>query len=172
LLEKIKRNAYLVVGVFLLWQGWSGSQVEAGEEKKEDLPIPTIRASFIREGPREAEALAEGPRDPFSVVKLALQKQEEAMAELGVTDGAGLPAPVETVSKAPMALNLQSTMNAGGVWVARINGHTMSVGDTLPDFDEDDPPVLVAVEGMIAQLRYDGVLITLDLTGEASVAVE
>jgi hypothetical protein len=179
LLEKIKRNAFLVVGLFFLWQGWSGTQVEEPtEEAKDELRMPAIRASYIREGQDQVDGEGDGvgaqaaPRDPFGLakLKLAMSQQESAMAELRVHDGGY--AEVDTVSKTKHALNLQSTMNAGGVWIARINGHTLRVGDQLPDFDEENPPVLVSVEGMIAQLRYNGLLVTLDLTGEASVSVE
>lgn len=185
MLDKIKRNAYLVVGIFFLWQGWSGTQVEgAVEEEKSEQRMPAIRASYIREGESQMENVGgEGadateasvaPRDPFGLakLKLAMIQQDRAMAELGVHDGSGFDAEVDTVSKTKHALNLQSTMNAGGVWVARINGHTLRVGDQLPGFDEEAPPVLVSVEGLVAQLRYNGLLVTLDLSGEASVSVE
>ena len=177
LLNKIKRNAYLVVGLFFLWQGWSGTQVEpSSEEKKEELSMPTIRASYLREGEGEGEgeslAAEAAARDPFGLakIKFALSQQKMAMDELNGLGSASLE--VDTVSKTKNALNLQSTMNAGGVWIARINGHTLRIGDQLPNFDEESPPVLVAVEGMVAQLRYNGLLVTLDLAGEASVSVE
>jgi hypothetical protein len=178
LLNKIKNNAFLVVGIFFLWQGWSGSQVAEPEvKKKEEQRLPAIRATFIREGPREVEAAeASAPRDPFSLAKMRLAasmaEKEEAMSELGVHDGGGNYSSTDAAVVPQLALNLQSTMKAGGVWIARINGHTLRIGDALPDFDEESPPVVVSIEGSVAQLRYNEMLVTLDIAGEASVSVE
>lgn len=178
MLDKVRRNAFLIAAIFFLWQGWSSVNAapdtgEDEEEAKKSPRVPSIRANFLR-GAEDADP--EAPTDPFGVLKAALEKQAAAMNELGVTDDGG---PVEASNPeaaaqaaAASVLRLQSTMRVNRQWVARINGQTLRVGDSLRGFDDNQPPVLVSVEGTLAKLRYDGQVVTLDLSGEASVSVD
>lgn len=175
--DKIRRNAFFLAAFFFLWQGWSSVHAapetdEDAEEEKKAGRIPSIRANFLR-GAGEADA--EAPTDPFGVLQQALEKQAAAMEELGVTDSGVIPdvSGTETAAASTASiLRLESTMRANRSWVARINGQTLQVGDALRGFDENQPPVLVSVDGTVAKLRYDSQIITLDLTGEASVSVD
>lgn len=175
--DKIRRNAFFIAAFFFLWQGWSSVNAapatdEDGEEEKKASRVPSIRANFLRGA---AEADAEAPTDPFGVLQQALQKQAAAMEELGVTDSGVIPDVAGTDTTAASSasiLRLESTMRANRSWIARINGQTLRVGDSLRGFDENQPPVLVSVDGTVAKLRYDSQVIILDLTGEASVSVD
>ena len=176
LLDKVKRNGFFIVAAFFAWQGWSSANatpealiVEDGEEGgvQSQLKVPDIRASFLR-GMAEDDA-SEAPKDPFG----ALQQQVAAMAELGVTDDGGFSASADAEAvSSRLTLRLESTMHANHSWIARINGHSLRVGESLPGFDENQPPVLVSVGGTIAKLRYNDEMIVLDLTGQASVSVD
>jgi len=173
LLDKVKRNAFFIAAVFFLWQGWSSAtaapDLEEEEKEKSSLIVPSIRGNFLRGA--DPEETADPPEDPFGLLSKALEKQAAAMQQLGVNDS-NLPTDsVPEASSSQLMLRLESTMHANHTWIARINGHMLRVGDTLPGFDENQPPVLVSVEGTLAQLRYDGQLIVLDLSGEASVSV-
>jgi len=197
LFNKVRRNAFLIAAAFFLWQGWSALQAKApAEEAKAQLPLPKLEASYLRgpdsplpafdalmgdrqpaaelgpDGAPAAGSLA-GVGDPFHMMRNSLAKQEEAMAELGV---AAQPSGVveSALAVRPQAvLQLQSTLKPPhGAATAIINGHILSVGEALPSFDEDHPPVLIEVSGTKAILRYDGQQITLDVAGTASVSVD
>ena len=175
MLDKVKRNAFFIVAGFFAWQGWSSANatpeeliVEEGEDEGQTtIKVPDIRASFLRGAVEDGSS--EAPKDPFG----ALQQQVEAMAELGVTDAGGLSVSAETETASTRnTLRLESTMHANHSWIARINGHSLRVGEVLPGFDENQPPVLVSVSGTVAKLRYNDEMIVLDLTGQASVSVD
>ena len=176
MLDKVKRNGFFIVAGFFAWQGWSSANatpealvMEDGEEGdvQTEIKVPDIRASFLRN--MADDGSGEVPKDPFG----ALQQQVDAMAELGVTDAGGLSASADTeTTSSRLSLRLDSTMHANHSWIARINGHSMRVGETLPGFDENQPPVLVSVSGTVAKLRYNDEMIVLDLTGQASVSVD
>lgn len=204
MLDKIKRNAFLIAAGFLMWQGWSATQAQATEEASDARPLPTLRADDLRGpdsppspyaigsasaagagggGGANGESVGEegdnGPAvtDPFRVLRESLAKQEAAMAELGVQSQAGdvVPGGVPGASELPSQaiLQLQSTLKPPrGEPTAIINGQILRVGETLSGFDDDQPPLLVEVAGTKAVLRYDGNLITLDVAGTASVAVD
>jgi len=175
LLDKVKRNAFFIVAGFFVWQGWSSANatpeallVTEGEEEanKSGVKVPDIRASFLRS---MSEDPSEAPTDPFG----ALEKQVAAMAELGVTDDGGFSTSSDTeTTSTRLTLRLESTMHANHSWIARINGHSLRVGEVLPGFDENQPPVLVSVSGTVARLHYKDETIVLDLTGQASVSVD
>lgn len=176
--EKIRRNAFFLAAVFFLWQGWSSVHAApetdgSEEEEKKISRMPSIRANFLR-GADDAQT--EAPTDPFGILQQALEKKAAAMEELGVTDSgpiSDLGGDTESAAaNSASLLRLESTMRIGRSWVARINGQTLGIGDSLEGFDENQPPVLVSVEGTLAKLRYDGQIINLDLTGEASVSVD
>ena len=175
MLDKVKRNAFFIVAGFFAWQGWSSANAtpeellvaEGEEDKKQNtVNVPDIRASFLRS---MSDDSSETPTDPFG----ALEKQVAAMAELGVTDDGGFSAATDTeATSTRLTLRLQSTMHANHNWIARINGHSLRVGETLPGFDENQPPVLVSVSGTVVKLHYRDETIVLDLTGQASVSVD
>jgi len=176
LLDKVKRNAFFIVAGFFAWQGWSSANAtpeelllaaEEGDGSQTALKVPDIRASFLRS--LEEGGNSGAPKDPFG----ALQQQVAAMAALGVTDDGGYSAAIDTETSASgLTLRLESTMHANHSWIARINGHSLRIGEVLPGFDENQPPVLVSVSGTVAKLRYFDELIVLDLTGQASVSVD
>lgn len=201
MLDKVRRNAFLIAAGFFLWQGWSAAQAQAPEEEvKPARDLPSLSAEFLRspdsppssfdapqgsetEGVREGEPSTPGEAlaasvmgDPFRVLKSNLAKQEAAMAQLGVgPQGEGIVnSPDAAVAAAAQAiLQLQSTLKPPrGEATAIINGQILSVGETLSGFDEDHPPLLVEISGTKAVLRYDDQLITLDVAGTASVAVD
>lgn len=175
--SQIKHNAFLIVGAFFLWQGWSGAQATASSaESQDELHMPEIQVSYLREGANEEATYAatNPPRDPFGLAKLrrAQEEQERVMAELNVSVDSDSFTEIDPVARTPFSLVLQSTMNAGGVWVARINGHNLHIGDQLPNFQEGGSAVLVAVVGRTAQVLHNGELVLLDLDGVASVSVQ
>lgn len=175
MLNKVKRNAFFIVAGFFVWQGWSSANatpeelmVVEGEEDetKTVVKVPDIRASFLRS---LSDGSVDSPTDPFG----ALQKQVAAMAELGVTDDGGFSASTDAdTTSSRLTLRLESTMHANHSWIARINGHSLRVGEILPGFDENQPPVLVSVSGTVVKLHYKDETIVLDLTGQASVSVD
>lgn len=200
MLDKVRRNAFLIAAGFFLWQGWSGAQAQAPEGKaQEPRELPSLRADYLRgpdsppstfeahTGTKEVggeagvpetpgEALATSVLgDPFRVLKSNLAKQEAIMAGLNGEQGDALVSnPGAAVSAAAQGiLQLQSTLKPPrGEATAIINGQILSVGEILPDFDDDHPPLLVEISGTKAVLRYQEQLITLDVAGTASVAVD
>jgi len=200
MLDKLRRNAFLIAAGFLLWQGWSAAQAQAPEEEaKQAREMPTLRADYLRgpdsppstfeppAGEGEGEANAGDPEtpaealatsvlgDPFRVLKSNLAKQEAIMAELnGEQVETLVNNPDAAVSAAAQGiLQLQSTLKPPrGDATAIINGQILSVGEILQGFDDDHPPLLVEISGTKAVLRYQEQLITLDVAGTASVAVD
>ncbi len=169
MLEKIRRNAFFIAAAFFLWQGWSSANASPPETEEEEAPaikVPVIREDFLRSLDEER---GDAPSDPFALLQKVLASQLEQEADgLGISSTTNTP----TVEKSKLSLRLESTFRANQRWIARINGHSLRVGEELPNFDEKQPPVVVFVQGTQAILEYDGQQILLDLAGEASVSVD
>ena len=175
----IRKFGHVIAGALVAWFAY-GALEAGGAKLKDKVKLPRISAAalplraedetapefgdpFQSEhkpyGPDySSEAIAEKNRKlreeekrrVFEARKRA-QKKKETKKETGFR---------------PFTLLLESVLALPDGGVARISGHTLRVGDSIPGMDEDKPPILVSVKGSVAEVAYRGARYSLSITGK------
>ncbi len=198
MLDFIKRFAHVIAAVAIAYFGYSA--LEGGGKKRGDKQkLPRIPKSALPL--RAADETYEIEGDPFyrdwapygpeySPEAIAARKRAEQEAEEKAKRDAKLAREKERAELAkkqakerekaeenadsykPFTLHLDSVLAMPGGGFARISGRTVRVGERLEGLDKREPPVLVGVRGVLAEVAYRGKRYVLDINHKRSVTID
>lgn len=152
--EFIRQKAAWLAGLLLAWVCYGALSEEGKAKASEKKKLPVIEEEYL--ALRDPTQPATELRDPF----LLVVKDGVSLYGKAAADRAGVTPDVVLAFE----LVLESVVAFGdGDGVARISSYTVGVGDELDRLDPATPPVLVRVEGTVAEILHRGNTYRLDL---------
>jgi len=160
----LEKYGALLAGALFAWSGWSGLEEDGGAPPEERPRLPAI---LVADAETREDASSPVPTaDPFQADWAPYGPEPEpvqAAAPPAVEDDpppepvAVDPAPRAAPAVSSFTLRLDSVVGGGAAGgVARLNGHTVAVGEAVPGLDGEAPPVLVRVDGAAVELEHRG----------------